>query len=400
VKSVLDTRHWDLWLLRALWPAAELRDLDALLRQRQGWRKKFRELPGRLLAGDRNVTTPGRALLAGDPALRSGILLTLQMGPYPCVLEPLLAAGLNVTVVSSRQCAARWRPLALEIMRRRGCRGRLKWLIGSLESNADGRRLCEAVRDGGTVVVFADGVVPDAVPTAGNCDRGGAGRFISYRLPGREILVPTSLSRWLCRREVPVHPIALRWRADEAGIAWRRQATQRWSPRHDPEWVAQLIHDWVFHEVTAEPAQWSGWPMLVAAILAAAGRQHGLGHAGCEVVPRGLCEDFRRAFRLCLDRAATTVTVKLEAELAVWPYDVLADLTHDCFYKASGLRAKDLAVLRTGSHTLQELIRSHGRAWIEIYVLRLCLLGLARLETVGELGNPSRRYLDQCDTDG
>lgn len=387
--------HWDLWLLRALRPTATAADLDALLRARLDWYARLRGLPQRLLEGDRDLVAPGRELLAADPALRSGVLLTLHMGPYPCVLEPFLAAGLAVTVVASERCCARWRPMASELSHRLGYRGRIDWLVPSGDAASMGpigRRLRQAVEAGGLVVLFADGFGPGALPldaiasygaASMTATRRAAGRSISYSLPGREVRVPLALARWLCKEELPVHPVSVRWSKDGRDVLWRRQATQRWSARHDSRTVAQLLHDWIFHEVVAEPAQWSGWSMLVPAVLASAGSGDAGGRRDRDAVPAGLQEDYRRALQVCLDRAAATVRVELEAELAVWPGSILADLTHDRFYTAAGLREQDLAVLRAGIQTLAELDSSHGRAWVEKHVLRLCLLGVARLRTTG-----------------
>ena len=125
-------------------------------------------------------------------------------------------------------------------------------------------------------------------------------------------------------------------------------------------------------------------PSTVSSLWAAGGTGHagGSGLTTGEAVPAGWRADFRRAFLLCLDRAAATVAVDLDADLAVWPDDVLADQTHDRFYHASGLLAQELAMLETGNPTLADLSRRFGRVWVENHIQRLCLLGLARLRTV------------------
>ena len=364
---------WDLWLLRALWPIAEADDLEILLQARRRGRPCLGELPRRLLAGDRELTAQGHELLAGDSDLRAGIVLTLQVGPYPCVLEPFLAAGLAVTVLGSEACLARLRPAAASLEQRSGQGASLVWLQAS--APAAGRRLrqaAQAARAGGPVVVFADDVAPDTRL------RYGGEPLAPWRLPGREVRVSTALARWFCREALAVHPVAVHWCDDGRGLRWSRQATQRWTPRDDPRIVTQRIHDWIFHEIAADLAQWSGWPLLVQATLAMA---DGADLAGHDVVPSGLRADYQRALRLCLERAAANVKVRLEADLVVWPDDVLADLTHDRFYPAAGLRDQDLVDLRTDSCTLAGLVSRYGRRWVETHVQRLCLLGLARLQS-------------------
>ena len=96
-------------------------------------------------------------------------------------------------------------------------------------------------------------------------------------------------------------------------------------------------------------------------------------------VPTGLREDFQRAFFTCLERSPETVRLVLESDVEVWAGDILADLSRDRFYPASGLQDGDLDPLRDGEPTLAELEEHHGRAWVTFHGLRLCLLGMARL---------------------
>ncbi len=366
------TRCWDLWLLRALQPTAEAADLDALLAARRRWQARLRDLPAGPPVVDREPAVCGRSLLAGDSALRSGVVLGVQLGPHPCLLEPFLAAGLPVTVVASGAWAHRWQPVVAAMAGRLGRPNVVDWLIA--DEPARRRRLREVVRRGGPIVTFADDGGPDATPGTAGGLFDTTGRTVIYRLPGREIRVATALARWLCEENLAVHPVAVRWRDDGRSAVLTRQPTQRWSRRHDPGAVTQLLYDWVFHEVAADVSQWSAWSMLAAGILAAAGG------ANRRAVTPGLRRDYERAFRQCLDRAAALVEVELETDLEVWPGGVLADLTHDRFYQAAGLVDRDLAPLRDGCPTLAALSARRGCAWVETHIQRLCLLGLARLQ--------------------
>lgn len=367
------SHHWDLWLLRALAPAAEIGDLAALLHNRRNHAARLAELPARLRAGDAGCLAEGRRLLADAPELTSGVVVSLQLGPYPCLFEPYLAAGVDLTVLASSAATQRWLPLVEDLARRYG-RGRcLQWLDAAGYAAAL-ERLGGALRAGGAVLIFAD------ADRCFDAQAGAVSRRVSYCLPGREVRVSTWLARLLCHSERTLYPVILRWTEDGRRVSWRGQPAQRWTRCDDPATVAQLLHDWIFHEVMADLAQWSGWSLLAAASLAVADG------GARDRVPSGLQEDYRRAFALCAARAAATVRVELEADLAIWPGDVLADLTHHCFYRAQGLRDGDLAPLRTGRTTLAALASWHGRRWVEAHILRLCLLGLARLRAGGPDG--------------
>jgi hypothetical protein len=351
---------WDLWVLRALDPAADeasVRAMRTARRQQVVWEQALYQ---RLLDGEVGALQPGRRLLATSPQLASGLVLTLHLGPYQFILEPFLAAGHDLTVLLNTAAERRLRGPAEALSRRLGHRGRLRWL--RVEDPGCARSLLRTLRGGGPLLAFADG----------NQGRGGlAGtrrRGMPYRLPGREIRVRTGLARLVCRTGCAVHPLCVRW-TETGSVGWHRQPTQRWSQRDDPQAVTQHLFDWVFSEVQRTPQQWSYWDMLAGT---ASGLRSGPG-------ARSLYPDYRRAFLLCLARAPHTTRLELEVELAVWPGDVLADLTHDRFYSAEGLQDDDLAALRDRPPTLAALLDRHGRAWVTYHVLRLCLLGVARL---------------------
>jgi len=84
----------------------------------------------------------------------------------------------------------------------------------------------------------------------------------------------------------------------------------------------------------------------------------------------------------CLDRASDQVGIELTKEVEVWPGDVLANLSDDCFYRAAGLSAEELAELGRRSGSLNQLVDRFGREWVFFHVTRLCLLELARLRGV------------------
>jgi len=359
-----DVHPWDLWILRALDPLAGPAEVRALRSARARHRARARALRARLLAGDRTPLAPGRRLFAARPDLARGMVLPMRLGPYPCVLEPFLDAGCDVAVAVDAATARRLRPLVELLRRSLGWPGRPEWF--AVDRPAAARRLSRRLRDGGAVVAFAD-LDPGSGGSVAT-RRGG----VPYRLPGREIRVPAGLARAICRAECPVHPVAVGWGDDGRSVVWIDQPTQRWSRRDQPAQVAQRLFDWVFHEVCERPAEWSSWPLLVTSAACFAAPEAG-------GIPPGLHADYRHAFRICQARAAATVGVELEAEIAVWPGGVLADLTGERFFDADGLRDEDLTLLREGRPLLADLCARHGRTWVDRHVLRLCLLGLARL---------------------
>jgi hypothetical protein len=90
-------------------------------------------------------------------------------------------------------------------------------------------------------------------------------------------------------------------------------------------------------------------------------------------------QDFQRALTTCLDRASENVGVELIKEMEVWPGDVLANLSDDCFYSAEGMSSAQLTVLKHQPVTLASLAARFGRDWVRFHIARLCLLNLACL---------------------
>lgn len=354
---------WELWVLRGFDPTATADDVQRLIEVRGRHNAWERALFRRLLDGDVKPLQPGRELLAGRPDLAAGLVVTMHLGPFQFVLEPFVAAGLDLHVLLNADTARRLRPVAERLGRALHHQGRIHW--HAVEDPACARDLLRAIRSSEPVLAFADG-------NQGTRDAG-----VSYQLPGREIRVRTGLARLICRLECPVHPVCVRWSPDGRSVVWRPQPTQRWSRGDDPAAVTHRLYDWVFAEVGAAPAEWSYWPML--------GEAAGCFARGyCErEVPAGLHADFRRAFLVALARASGTIQVELEVELAVWPGDTLADLTNDRFFVADSLQECDLDLLRGDPPTLAALVAARGRTWVANHVLRLCLLGIARLRGDG-----------------
>jgi hypothetical protein len=356
---------WDLWILRGLDPCAEEVDVRVLIDARHRHDAWEGALFDRLLAGDVEPLLPGRRLLEARPELAAGLVLTMHLGPFQLVLEPFVAAGLRLHVLLNADAAGRLRPVAERLSDALRHRGTVVW--HDAEDPSCGRRLLRALRDDEPILAFADG-------NQGRDGLAGTRRHgVAYQLPGREIRVRTGLARFACRTGCAVHPVSVRWSDAGRTVAWRWQPTQRWTRRDDPVAVTRGLFDWVFGEVTAAPSQWSYWPMLGEV-------------AGCFVplddgdsVPQGLRDDYHRAFTIALDRAADTVVVELASGLEVWPGELLVDTSRDRFHAAEGLEPADLLLLGPEAPTLAVLVAARGRDWVASHVLRLCLLGLARL---------------------
>ncbi len=355
---------WDLWNLRTLFPAAGRGDLLEILRRRELGLAREREALVGLWTGDQVILSPGRSLLAAHAELQSGIIVSLHQGPYQLLAEPWLAAGLDPVLLISAAAEAEFAAATAGLSSRLNHKGKLTFLAVGRQGFL--KQAVRAVRDGRPVLVYLDG---------NNGERGMARtreQGLRYQLPGREIRVRTGLARLACRLEAPIHPVGLHW-AGKA-VAWEREPTLHPRRGDDPLALTRLLFDWLFSQVLRRSDQWHYWSMLKesSACFATTSLDE-------PRVPRGLREDFRRAFDACLERSPDTVKLILEKEAEVWPGDVLADLTEDRFYPAAGLADRDLDALRSDAPTLAELVAQHGQVWVRFHGLRLCLLGMARL---------------------
>lgn len=356
---------WELWTLRALFPEATRRDLLDLRARQAALLAREREALAGLWSGERGNLSPGHGFWAANPDLGAGMTVSLHMGPYQLLAEPYLAAGRSPLILLNEDALRSFLPHAEGLSRLLGHRGPLRW--ASLGDPTFVRRMIGVLREGQPVIVYLDG----NTGSGGTPDTRDHG--LTYRLPGRDIRVRTGLARLACRLGCPVHRVAVHW-GDEGRPVWDRAPTLLWGADDDPDHATRVLFDWCFTQVMKRPEQWHHWAMVresSACFRAEAGDSAG--------VPAGLREDFRRAFDTCLQRSPATVRLILENEVAVWPGDVLADLTEDRFYPAAGLLDADLELMRAGQPTLAELVARHGQDWVRCHGLRLCLLGMARL---------------------
>ncbi|PIE76761.1 hypothetical protein CSA17_00490 [bacterium DOLJORAL78_65_58] len=324
-----------------------------------------REALAGLWAGDQQLLAPGRRFLAEHPELRSGLVLSFHQGPFPLLVEPYLAAGLDPVILLHPSARENFREMVEQSRAVMGHKGKVRW--SCVGEKGFIRQLIKAVREGAPVIAFIDG-------NSGESGMDGTRRDGAlYSLPGRDIKVRTGLARLVCRLQCPMHMAAVHWN-ERMEMVWEAETDQTPAPTEDPEAVTRRIFDWVFSQIMARPEQWDFWIMLreaCACFSPALGADDRL--------PAGLHDDFIHAFHICLERSASSVRLHLDRQVEVWPGDVLVNLTDDRFYSAEGLRDQDLETMREAPRSLEELSAEHGLHWVKFHGLRLCLLGMARL---------------------
>lgn len=356
---------WDLWNFQALFPDAGRADLLAVKRKMDAHLAREREALAGLWAGDRSILSPGHGFLDRNPALNSGVVCSLHQGPYQLLAEPFARRGLEPAILLNRRAMESFRAGTEALLAHLGYAGGIEWI--PVDDGSFLRQALKVLRRERPLLVYLDGNT-GARGMAGTRSKG-----LRYRLPGRDVMVRTGLARLAVRLEVPVHRVALSW-TDEGDIAWERDPTLRWTRRDDAHAATRALYDWCFGQIMRRPDQWQYWGMLrkSSACFMATGFDD-------PRVPTGLREDFKRAFASCLESSPRTVRLILEKSVAVWPGEVLADLSEDRFYPSAGLRDEDLEPLRDGTPTLGDLMDHHGEEWVRFHGLRLCLLGMARL---------------------
>ena len=356
---------WELWNLRALQPDACREDLLEIKRRQELVLAREREALAGLWTGDRDILAPGHGFLDRNPELKSGVTVSMHLGPYQLLAEPYLAAGLEPVILLNSRAMKSFQPATEALVKHLGHRTGIQWV--PVGGRGFVRALVRAVRSGRPVLVYLDG---------NSGDKGmeeTRNRGLKYSLPGRDIRVRTGLAKLVCRLGCPVHRVSLHW-TDDWDLVWRRDPTLTWDRSDHPDLVTRVLFDWCFGRIMSRPEQWQYWAMLRESSSCFSST---LGDESR--VPEGLRSDFQRSYAACLERSPDTVRLILEKAVEVWPGDVLADLSEDRFYPAAGLSDQDLEPLRRDHPTLAELIAYHGESWVRFHGLRLCLLGMARL---------------------
>jgi len=331
-------------------------------------RREIAELQHRVLVRgegdvDRLLGDAGE-MLAAQPGLRGGLVVTLHMGPYTLTPTLLVLAEAHPSVLLDAEAHAAIRPRAEEQRRLLGLSGDIDWIV--VDKPLFVRDVLKALRKGRPVVAYLDGN-RGAGGTEATRDNG-----LPYRLPGRTIRLRTGLGRLIARLGCDVHGVAARWR-DDGTIDWNVSRLGPWNGDVAPEAVTRDLYDWLFAQVIRTPEQWSYWGMLAASSDCFATENLAVGgprdHARCNAV-----------FLDCLVCKPQQSRLALTARLEVWDPDILVDLDHDAFYGAEGLTEAGLDLLRGLQPTLSELCDVCGRKWVGFHARRLYLLGLAELK--------------------
>jgi hypothetical protein len=365
-QALVAQENWELWNLQALQPGAKREDLQDLKRKRRQLQAVEQTALTDLVSGQREILKPGHKFLKLHPALASGLILTLHLGPYLLLPEPFLAAGLKPAVLLNQAAYRRLQPQAELLLGRLRLPVGLEWI--PMDSPYFVRRMLKVLRQQRPLLVFLDG----------NAGVGGIEQTrekgMLFQLPGREIRVRTGLGRLIGKVGCPVHRVLVRWR-NSGEINWSLGLQPAWPNTRDAaEWTRRFF-DWGFSEILATPEQWNFWDMLKESYACFSRCQ-----LTAPALPPAVRGDLRRAFEICLSRSPETVRLVLAKEIQIWPGDILANVTDDCFFSAAGLQEQHLELLRGGKPSLADLVRDLGRTWVRFHALRLCLLDLAHLQ--------------------
>lgn len=356
--------RWERWNVQALLPELDRREWAELKRRRSRIEAIAAEVYARDPLENQRLFADADVFLANNPALRSGLLVSMHIGPYPLLPAPLMRAGISPVVVLDRRALSELKPRAELYRSRLGMPGDVRWAC--VDEKGTAARILRALAEGSPVLVYLDG-------------NGGAGgmaavrdRGMRYDLPGRSIRVQTALARMILRTGCPVHGLLARWR-DDGTIAWSATPCWRWTPRATAAGVTRALYDWGFAAVRAEPRQWSFAGML-------GGSSDCFSRARLESTDaadgRARCDRFLRA----MESDAAGERVELMSAVEVWGRNLLVDLSGQRFWPAAGLSDSDLDPLRWGATpTLRRLGELHGPSWVEFHLLRLYVLGLVRL---------------------
>lgn len=355
-------QRWDLWNLHTLMPAASLQDLlDLQTASRVQDRRQS------LL-----FTSPGAWPTLAQQAERflkihndlpRGLTLSLHLGPYALAAVPYLQAGHTCHVLINGSSLDQIRPIYEELQQTFPLPGTIHWL--SLTEPRLGLRLVRALRLRQPVLAFLDGNDGQG-GSKGTLDRG-----IKYRLPGRNIRVRTGLARLAIRLGCPVDTVLTLW--DRHGkLTWVRGPSWTWPRQTDPSQATRTLFDWAFQMITAHPDQWRCWSMLTG-VYDSFRQETGRSTRQKQARRRQIIED-QLAF------GPDSLRIRWLKEVALWPGDMLEDVTAGCFHAAGGLQSEHLAALQTTPPpTLGQVITQLGRDWLARNLVHLAQHGFLEL---------------------
>ena len=362
VESMAD--RWDRWNIQAILPDTGRDDWERIKDRRRRIEQIEAEVYARDPIVNRRLFEDADVFLANNPALRSGLLVSMHIGPYPLLPAPLMRAGISPVVVIDRRALEELRPRADLYRKRLGMTGDIEWACVDQRGCAAG--ILRALGSGKPVLVYLDG-------------NGGSGgmaatreRGLKYELPGRAIRLQTGLARLILRLGCPVHGVLARWR-DDGTIDWTATPRWAWPAAATAADITRNLYDWGFAAVRMAPQQWSFWGML-------GGSSDCFSRTSMAAIDpqecRARCERFQRV----VAGEPGAERVELITEVEVWGRDIMVDVPNQRFWPAAGLRNADLDPLRWGATpSLSRLQGLHGSEWVEFHLMRLYVLGLVRL---------------------
>jgi hypothetical protein len=350
-------RRWDLWHLKTLFPDWGEAERETLLRDGAALDARQQQLFGDPAAASRRFGPRARQVLRDHPDLSRGLTISLHLGPYSLAPVPWLAAGQDVHVLVNRSSLREIGPVY------DGLRGAVKLPGQVIWEPIDGPRfalrLLHALRRGRPVFAFLDG--NDGLDGCEGTLREG----VVHRLPGRAIRVRTGLARLALRLRCPVHSLVTVWDQD-GDFQWQRGPSWHWPAATEPAVATGELFAWAFTVIRRHPAQWRAWNMLT-----------------------GVCDDFRH------EAAPPAAPVNAPDDLwavllpanrdrllvwrrpaAIWPGDMLEDVTGNCFYEAEGLRPIEVERLAAlPGFTAAAAGAWFGPDWPATHLPRLLALG-------------------------
>jgi hypothetical protein len=351
-------RRWDLWNLRTLFPAWGEAELTEVQRAGAAHDARQQELFADPVAAARRFEPSARQVLADQPALATGLTISLHLGPYSLAPVPWLITGHDVHVLVNRSSLAEIQPIYDELQAVLHLEGQIHWV--PIEGGRFALRLLRALRCRESVFAFLDG--NDGLEgSEGTLQRG-----IVHHLPGRAIRVRTGLARLALGLGCPVHSLVTVW-DDQGGFAWQAGPSWQWPRGTTPAAATEQLFSWAFALIRRHPAQWRVWSMLT-----------------------GVYDGFRPVAPPAGPDAADPWQVATAAyrhrqlvwrrEIALWPGDMLEDVAESCFYTAEGLSAAELDPLqRRATFSPAEAAGWFGQAWVDTHLPRLVALGFLGL---------------------
>ncbi|MFT5234252.1 MAG: hypothetical protein ACI9UQ_002295 [Candidatus Krumholzibacteriia bacterium] len=347
-------RRWDLWNLKTLFPDWGAAELDGLLVRGAAYDERQREMFGDPRAAYKKFGGAARQVLVDHPELKTGLTLSLHVGPYSLAPVPWLASGVDVSLLVNRSSLAEIKPIYDSLHGHLGLPGEIKWV--PIEGKQFVLKLARALRNQEPVFAFLDG--NDGLQGSEGTLRQG----IAHQLPGRAIRVRTGLARLALRLKCPVHTLVTRWDELE-GFRWHRGPSWHWPPEASVDAATNEFYTWGFDVIRRHPAQWRAWNMLT-------GVSDGFRTAA--QAPEGSPAD---SYLIVAARHRETRYL-WQREAKLWPGDMLEDVEGDCFYDAAGLQKAELEVLQgVEGFTPNEMAERLGEQWVQDHLPRLLALG-------------------------